>query len=332
MAKIILGVGTSHTPLLALTSEQWIHRADVDRANPALTPLDGRTVDYDTLLAETEGRYAPLVTPDILAEKERICQASLDRIADEIEAANPDVVVIVGDDQSELFGNTNQPSVALFHGEEIVTYEGRFAAEDTPDWQRDLSVGYLMDRAHRVPAAPEFALELITSLMDQHIDLATVAHVEDPMRAGFGHAYGFVIKRLFHGKKIPVVPLMLNTYYPPNVPSAARCYDIGRALRQAIESSTKVERVAVIASGGLSHFVVDEDFDRSMLHAMEQGDAETLRGASRAALRSGTSETLNWILTAGALEGIPVRWHEYQPLIRTPAGTGVGAAFCVWRP
>src|SRR5690606_6547437 len=158
--------------------------------------------------------------------------------------------------QSELFGNSNQPSVALFHGEEIVTYEGRFAAEDTPDWQRDLSVGYLMDQAHRVPAAPAFALDLIASLMDQHIDLATVAQVEDPMRAGFGHAYGFVIKRLFRGRKTPVLPLMLNTYYPPNVPSAARCFNIGRALKRAIEASTSVERVAVIASGGLTHFVV----------------------------------------------------------------------------
>jgi hypothetical protein len=52
----------------------------------------------------------------------------------------------------------------------------------------------------------------------------------------------------------------------------------------------------------------------------------------RPALNSGSSEILNWILVAGALDDFAVRSVRYLPLFRTPAGTGVGAAFVVWGP
>ena len=54
---------------------------------------------------------------------------------------------------------------------------------------------------------------------------------------------------------------MMNTYYPPNQPNPKRCYDFGRTLRSAIEAWPTKARVAILASGGLSHFVVDEDLD-----------------------------------------------------------------------
>jgi hypothetical protein len=127
------------------------------------------------------------------------------------------------------------------------------------------------------------------------------------------------------------VPVLLNTYFPPNVPTASRCYDIGVKLREVIESSKGNQRVAVVASGGLSHFIVDEELDRSVLQAFQENDAQALRSIPRNALKSGSSETLNWILTAGAVSPMPLAWSEYQALYRTPAGTGVGAAFCVWR-
>jgi hypothetical protein len=55
-----------------------------------------------------------------------------------------------------------------------------------------------------------------------------------------------------------------------------------------------------------------------------------LRELPSGALNSGSSEILNWILTAGACDHLPLRWLEYEPLYRTPAGTGVGSAFGVW--
>ena len=188
-----------------------------------------------------------------------------------------------------------------------------------------------MDHVHVFPGAADFAKEIIIGLIDRHIDVAACAKIDQPQKNGFGHAFGFVIKRLFPDTPIPVVPILLNTYYPPNVPSAARCHDIGRALREVIDASPCKARVAIIASGGLSHFVVDEQLDRRVLKGFEAGKENLLRSIPRAALNSGSSEILNWILMAGALGGLPLQWLEYQPIYRTPAGTGVGVAFGSWQ-
>lgn len=331
MADIVLGIGTSHTPLLALNADEWRHRAEFDYANPKLNLSDGRELTYPQLLAETSARYESEITPGILQRKEEICEAAVERLADALHEASPDVVVIVGDDQGELFSPANQPAIAVYHGDEIVTLHGKYAAADAPEWMRSVGRDYLLDKTHRVPAAPTLGLELIEGLIERHIDVSAIAHVEDPARAGFGHAFGFVIKRLFRQRSIPVVPVLLNTYFPPNVPTSARCYDMGVALREAIEASASSARVAIIASGGLSHFVVDEAFDRKILAALEAHDTQTLRSIKREALKSGSSEILNWIMVAGAMANMPFQWHEYQPLYRTPAGTGVGSAFCLWQ-
>ena len=101
-------------------------------------------------------------------------------------------------------------------------------------------------------------------------------------------------------------------------------------MAKIIESSPSNLRVAVIASGGLSHFVVDEELDHLVLDAIASGDHSALRTIPQGALNSGSSEILNWIVAAGAAMKLPMRWKEYQPLFRTAAGTGVGAAFVAW--
>jgi hypothetical protein len=330
MARIVFGAGTSHTPLLTLPADQWVHRSAADLANPKLNLSDGRFVSYAELSREVGNRYADLATEEILRAKAKACQAALDRLADDLEAAAPDVVVVVGDDQEELFGPSNQPAFAVFFGDTVVM-SNRFGGQDLPDWVRMMGRGYMMDNVHVLPGARQLALEVIQSLLDQNVDVAVSGLVSDPDKAAFGHAYGFVVRRLFRGRNLPLLPVMLNTYYPPNVPSAARCHDIGQALRYAIETSVADQRVAIIASGGLSHFVVDEILDRRVLESLAQGSSKTLRAIPRGALNSGSSEILNWVLAAGALEHLPLAWSEYQPIYRTPAGTGVGTAMAVWR-
>lgn len=329
MARIVLGIGSSHTPLLTLPAEAWAHRAAADYANPQLNLSDGRLVTYAELQAEVGDRYVDAASVEALRPKAELSQAALDRLADALEAARPDVVVIVGDDQEELFSPANQPALAVFYGEEVATSD-KFGADELPDWMRTVGEGYLMDDVHLLPGAPRLALDVIQGLLDRDIDVAAAARVDDARKAGFGHAYGFIVKRLFRGRRIPVLPVLLNTYYPPNVPSASRCHDIGRALKGALEASTADLRVAIIASGGLSHFVVDEVLDRQVIEGLQGGRADVLRTIPRAALNSGSSEILNWVLAAGALEGVPLRWCEYQPIYRTPAGTGIGLAFAIW--
>lgn len=329
MAEIVFGAGTSHTPLLAIPVESWIERAKADVANMELTLSDGQTLAYAALSKQRQDRYAGEVNPETFVRKSEACQAALDRLADSLEAANPDVVVIVGDDQEELFGSENLPVLSVFFGDTLVMHSDYHDPNLAP-WRRPMRVNYFMDDYHRFPGHPDLALGIIRGLLDRDVDVASSAKVVDPEEAGFGHAYGFVIKRLFKGRTIPVVPLLLNTYYPPNVPSARRCFDIGRHVRAAIEAMPSNLRVAIIASGGLSHFVVEEELDARVLNGLKTDDAQSLRSIPDKALRSGSSEILNWILVGGAIHGMKPDWDEYIPLYRTPAGTGVGAAFAAW--
>jgi catalytic LigB subunit of aromatic ring-opening dioxygenase len=330
MAKIVYGAGASHTPVLALPPEHWEQRALADYRNEALTLSNGATLSYEALLKLTGGKYAGETAIERFREKAAACQCHLDRLADELEAAAADVVVIVGDDQEELFGLDNTPLISIYYGEELVMHsEGGHDERD--DWERTMLERYAMDEFHRFPGRPDLALSLIRGLLDRGVDIAAAANVRDPATAGFGHAYGFIIQRLFKGRRIPVVPVLLNTYYPPNVPSASRCFDIGQHLRAAIEAAEPDLRIALIASGGLSHFVVDEQLDHDFLQALRGRDVAALRGVPREALRSGSSEILNWIVAAGALHLMPLDWSEYVPVYRSAAGTGVGCGFAAWK-
>jgi hypothetical protein len=87
----------------------------------------------------------------------------------------------------------------------------------------------------------------------------------------------------------------------------------------------------MVASGGLTHFATDEVFDRKILTAMRERDVDTLISLPVLGLRSGNSEILNWIMAAGALEHLRLTDSDYVPVHRTPAGTGIGLAFCTWR-
>lgn len=134
-----------------------------------------------------------------------------------------------------------------------------------------------------------------------------------------------------NAKTIPTVPIMVNTYYPPNQPTPKRCFDLGRAVRAAIETWPNDARVAVIGSGGLSHFVIDEELDQQILKAMQTKDAEVLSALPPRRLNSGTSEVRNWIATAGAVEHLDMTLIDYVPCYRSPAGTGCAMGFAAWR-
>jgi hypothetical protein len=331
MARIVIGIGTSHSPLLPLTAEEWLERAADDRRNTRLNLSDGRFVTYAELETAVQGRYANEATLENFARQWQQCQQALDRLGAELEAARPDVVIVVGDDQEELFRRTNIPAIAVYYGAEIVTRP--LESMDVPRWLVASGVGrgYGMDMPRRHPGAPAFGGYLIEQLTAAGFDLGAVSAFNNPTEEGLGHAYGFVIQRLLGGRPIPLIPVLLNTYYPPNTPSPARCYQLGQALRQAIERSADDLRVAIVASGGLSHFVCDEELDRRVLAALHAGDAQVLRNIPRAALNAGSSEIANWVTVAGVMETRACKWSEYVPVRRTPAGTGIGLAFLVWQ-
>jgi hypothetical protein len=129
---------------------------------------------------------------------------------------------------------------------------------------------------------------------------------------------------------VPMLPVMVNTYFPPNQPTAGRCYAFGTALRRAVESWDRDARVAVVASGGLSHFVIDEELDHRILEAFRSRNAAHITSVPQGELVSGTSEIRNWVVVAGATEHLELEVVDYVPTYRSPAGTGCGMAFARW--
>ena len=124
-----------------------------------------------------------------------------------------------------------------------------------------------------------------------------------------------------------------NTCYHPNQPTPRRAFALGEAIAGAIAAWEEPASVAVIASGGLSHFVVDENLDRTLLRALQQRDAAGLRAIPRTQLYSAASEALNWVALGGAMQKTALKMEllDYVPVYRTPAGTGGGWAFARWR-
>ena len=330
MAEIVLGIGTSHSPLLTLDAAMWVERGEDDRRNEALTLSDGRTVSYEALLTERGPVREAESRTEYLEEQVRRAEAGLARLAQAIEEAEPDIVLVVGDDQEEFFKPADTPSIAIFCGPQVVMRPLGTLMNAPPEWMRRAVSGYAMDFDHRFPVAQEFALDLVEALMDEGVDLGVYSTIEDPGKAAFGHAFGFIAHRLFNGARIPMIPVLLNTYYPPNVIRPRRCFEIGAKIAHAVAAIPGRQRIAVIASGGLSHFVTDPELDRSVLDALEAGDAETLSSLPLTALRAGSSEILCWVLAGGAFNHLDHIWSDYIPVYRTPAGTGIGLAFGIW--
>jgi hypothetical protein len=200
------------------------------------------------------------------------------------------------------------------------------------------------------PVDSGLALHLINSLIEADFDIAQSRYLNEESGGHVGpigyignqwntskrpyglvHAYEFVCERIMRESGTPIVPITLNTCYPPNQITPRRCYALGRAVLRAIEDWTSPKRVAVLGSGGLSHFVVDEELDRMVLDLMRNRNAEGIASLPLERMNSATSEIRNWIAAAGALEHLDMEVVEYVAARRTPAGTGGGWGFARWR-
>jgi hypothetical protein len=141
------------------------------------------------------------------------------------------------------------------------------------------------------------------------------------------HGFAYVVKSILHSEPLPILPVFLNDCYPPNRPTPRRCWAFGRAVRQAIESWPAQKRVAIIASGGLSHYVLDEELDRLTIQGLQARDPDRLAALPR--LDSPTGEIRNWIAVGGACEHLRFGLFDYVPSPRSEAGTG-GWCFARW--
>ena len=335
MAQLVLGIGTSHGPLLSTPPDMWHLRAQWDRAQ--MHPYQGRLYSYDELCAARSGEnLAVQITPEERRRRYDAYQAAIARLAQIWAAAKPDVAVIFGNDQMEIFGNALLPAFFVYAGETIEN--GPASAEQKAKMDPGVAVavdGHKPKQRVVYPGLPELARRLIDALMAEEFDVAVSTKLPAGPRgsADIPHAFGFIYERIMKGKVVPNVPLFTNTFYPPNQPSAKRCLRFGETVAKAIAAWDTDLRVAVFGSGGLSHFAVNESFDRQVLAAIKANDMATLGALPHAILQEGTSEVKNWLGLAGAMAQTTLAptLIDYVPCYRSEAGTGNAMAFMSWQ-
>jgi 2,3-dihydroxyphenylpropionate 1,2-dioxygenase len=218
--------------------------------------------------------------------------AAMREIGKDIADAKPDLAIIIGSDHMETFFLSSVPTFAVVAGE---TSHAHFANQD---W--------------RIPVHLPFAESLLEKLMQRGFDMA---YSQD---AVLGHSFAAVYEWVIGGSKIPVVPLFVNTYLPP-LPSPQRCMALGKAMAEII--AERPERVALIASGGLSHYPGTwkypqpaYDFDYWAIALMERGQLDPLISLTSEQLDEvGNTEMLPWYFLFGALGNLPGELLTYQP-------------------
>ncbi len=329
MPDIILGFGTSHSPMLNSPAEDYPKHAEIDSKGRRLLDKFGRPATYGDLLAKADPSIKDQLKLEVMQERVEACTASIERIQQQLADAKLDALIVIGDDQNEQYGEDNMPAILIYSGETIDN-NPLHMDEDAPEFWRKARAQYHEDSAVRAyPVASKLALHMVGHLMDQGFDISHSKHLGKDI--GEGHAFGFVHRRIMKDSVIPVVPVAINTYCAPNQPRPRRCYQLGQEIRKAVRSQTGYERVGILGSGGLSHFYLDEELDHRVLDACRNKDGESLSTIPPEQLNSGSSEIRNWITAVGACEHLGTDWQTYYPCYRSPAGTGYGAAFAVWK-
>lgn len=336
MAEIVLGVWTTHGPTLSTDPEQWLLRLPADKARKD-HPFRGQTYDFDSLVElRKDENLAANATLEERQRRSRACRKAIDRTAQIYEDARIDVAVIFGNDQHELFLDDFMPTLAVFNGSTVWNQPASDEqAKKSPPGIHESEWGHKPAVFTEYRGHPELANAIITQAVVDGFDVARMSELPkhpENWHSGIGHAFGFVYRQIMRDRVVPHVPLFTNTFFPPNQPSARRCFEFGRAVGRAIRAWKSDARVAVFGSGGMSHFVIDESFDRVIFDSLESRDAERLSSISEDYLQSGTSELKNWIGAAGCLFETDLAGGviDYVPCYRSEAGTGTANGWVVW--
>lgn len=302
-----LGMASSHAPMMFQKGQYWPrvverippearehlpHRARVEIATPAM--IDGH-------IQRIEAAFATLRA--------------------QLQAFRPDALIMIGDDQGDMFDEANNPTFSIYTGDEPIWGRSARDAFDTPVAERTKVVF----RQHG-----ELARHLLRGLIDRGFDVASIGRFDprgNPAR-GVSHMVSNLVPEVDPGLEIPLVCVFLNEYFEP-LPSAARCARLGEAIAASLHD--RPERVAIYASGGLSHFPgmynagwIDEPLDRWILERLQRNDVEALQHLftfDSDNLRSGTGEVRAWISVAAAMQR-PATLVEYVPAHCTQTGCG----------
>jgi 3-O-methylgallate 3,4-dioxygenase len=328
MAEFVLAAAMPHGPTVQTHWSKFGQFEQRDPNNPQLATEPA--VTFEQLVAhaaETKPWLPNRLTESAWEEVYERGQKGLETIRGVLKEAAPDVVVVIGDDQHEQLLDDNMPQFCLYYGDSVQAVEGGTRGDrrpgDPPADPASLSV-------REYPTASDLSMHLIKHLIGQSFDIATSNKLRS--ERGLGHAFTFLHRNnMLPREDLPTVPVMVNTFYPPNQPPVGRCYAFGQALRRAIEAWDSDMRVAVVGSGGMSHVIVDEELDQLTLEGIRTKSPELLGSLPEERLIRGTSEIKNWVVVAGAAETLEPTIVDYIPAYRSSAAMGHGLAFAYWR-
>jgi hypothetical protein len=302
-------LGSSHAYTF-LEPEQWEQRRDFTRGNYAkrygVTPPERPEVQTEPI-EENAARYARI-------------RGGLEFLRAELNRLQPDVLVLIGDDQDENYVVDNLPQFAIYTGEEVVS---------TPR-------GGVEGPRYRCDAA--LSRSILEGCVEAGFDLASSRSF--PNQALMSHAHRDVLNFMDPEGYVPLVPIFINAIHVP-APTPARCYAFGEAVRRAIEAQSDDKRVALYASGGWSHFTagypwphyegehtvgsIAVDFDRKLADAVASGrSSELTKLTSADLLANGGIEFRQWMVLLGALGDRAPDQLVYEPFFRGVMGMAVG--------
>jgi protocatechuate 4,5-dioxygenase beta chain len=300
-----LGLASSHAPALFEPKEMW---PLIYSRRPAYTK-------------ESQPYTARLETPEVIQSYIDRIHVAFEVLRQQLQAYRPEALIVVGDDQGDMFDDRLNPTFCIFTGEKL--------------WGLDGTNYRPLAERHRIdfPCHASLAQYLHKGLLKKGFDMASSAAFEPMGRPEYGvsHMVAHPIPTLVPQLDLPIIPIFMNEYYPP-LPSAERCYNLGATLAEIL--AERSERVAIYASGGLSHDPtgpragwVDEPLDRWFLERLERNDHEALQHLftfDSDTLRGGTGEMRAWITVAGAMRR-PAQVIEY--IASNHAKVGLGFAY-----
>lgn len=177
-----------------------------------------------------------------------------------------------------------------------------------------------------VPSDAGLAAHITASLIEQDVQPALSYGMK------IDHGFMTVYYWLDNAMELPMVPIVLNCTTPPLM-TIRQFHEFGKKLGKAIRSYEGLERVALVAGGGLSHFVgeprigdIDEEFDHWFLDILAKGDLTDIIDIPNDELMeagNGTGEIRAWVALAGAMNDAPGEVLSYVPVYEWINGMGV---------
>ena len=241
---------------------------------------------------------------------------SFDELGRSIKAVKADVLVVISPDHWVNFFINNLPSVLIGIGEE---HDG------PPESFMQAVFPHKTLRGH-----VDLGAHILQTALDDGFDPA-ISH-----RLTLDHGFCLPLWRLGLGGDIAVVPMVVNSLEAP-MPTIKRCIEWGHLLAKAIKSYPKDLRIAILATGGLSHSIgeptmgmVDERFDHACISLFQDSSEQTLAESLTSELRTtgnGAHEVRNWVIAHSAAGSHGFHLVDYAPLTEIY----VGCALAEWR-